>query len=54
MAEWDFRLVNSFNIYLLRMFSMLGLVVGAGDATVNKKLLPSGEIDKQVGNYDIV
>lgn len=33
---------------------MLGLVVGAGDATVNKKLLPSGEIDKQVGNYDIV
>lgn len=46
MAEWDFSLVNSFNIYLLRMFSMSGLVVGAGNATVNKKLLSSGETEK--------
>lgn len=38
MAEWDFRLLNSFNMYLLRTFNMLDPVVGAGDATMNKKL----------------
>lgn len=46
MAEWDFRLVNSFNMYLLRMFSMLDPVVGAGDVTMNKKLQSSGKTDK--------
>lgn len=38
MAEWDFRLVNSFNMYLLRMFSMVGPVAGARDTTVDKEL----------------
>lgn len=52
MAEWDFRLVNSFNVYLLRMFSMFGPVVGTGDITMNKKLQSSGETDKKIGNYE--
>lgn len=30
MAEWDFRFINSFNMYLLRMFNMVGPVVGTG------------------------
>lgn len=53
---WNYQLTVRKIITNLNLvsFSMLGLVVGAGDATVNKKLLPSGEIDKQVGNYDIV
>lgn len=38
MAEWDFRLVNSLNMYLLGMFNMLGPVVGAGDTTMSKNL----------------
>lgn len=38
MAEWDFRLVNSFNMYLLRMFSMVGPVAGARDTTMDKEL----------------
>ena len=46
MTEWDFRLVNSFNVfYLLVMFSIVGLVVGAGE-TMNKELWSSGETDK--------
>lgn len=32
MAEWDFRLVSSFNLfYLLGIFSIVGPEVGAGD-----------------------
>lgn len=47
MTEWDFRLINLFNIfYLLVMFSIVGLVIGAGDTTMNKELWSSGETDK--------
>lgn len=49
MAEWDFRLVNSFNMfYLLRIFNIVGPVIGAGAITMNKDLWSSGETNKQV------
>lgn len=46
MAEWDLRLVNSFNMYLLRIFSMVGHVVGTKDTPMNKELWSSEKTDK--------
>lgn len=47
MAEWDFRFVNSFNMfYLLGIFNIVGPVVGARDISVNKDLWSSRETDK--------
>lgn len=47
MAEWDFRFVNSFNMfYLLGIFSIVGPVVGARGISGNKGLWSSRETDK--------
>lgn len=46
MVEWDLRFVNLFNMYLLRIFSMVGYVVGIKDILMNKELWFSEKIDK--------
>lgn len=47
MAEWDFRPVNSFNMfYFWGIFSIVGPVVGAGDISMNKDLWSSRDTDK--------
>lgn len=49
MAEWDFRLVNSFTMfYFLRIFNIVGPVIGARAITMNKDLWSSRETNKQV------
>lgn len=50
MAEWDFRFVNSFNMfYLLGIFSIVGPVVGARGISGNRAYgLVGRQTNKQV------